>query len=300
MHSGPEAIRHHFNAAVNPKDLWETYLPAFEALVKDANVESVMGAYNRVNGEPCCGSKTLLRDILRGKWGFEGFVVSDCWALVDFHTGHGVTNSPEQSAALALENGCDLNCGSVYLLLQSAYAKGLVTEEQISRSAERVMTTRYLLGILGEGSEYDRVPYETVECREHLALAQEAALKSCVLLKNDGVLPLKKERIRTLGVIGPNADSRAALTGNYHGTSSRYITILEGVQDACGDDVRMLYAPGCDLYRRKTEALALDNDRVAEAVTAAEHSDTVLLVLGLDETLEGEAPGRRQQHGSGR
>lgn len=290
VHSGPEAIRHHFNAVVSPKDLWETYLPAFEALVKEANVESVMGAYNRVNGEPCCGSKTLLRDVLRGRWGFDGFVVSDCWALADFHTGHGVTNSPEQSAALAMENGCDLNCGSVYLLLQSAYAQGLVTKEQITLSAERVMTTRYLLGILGEGSEYDRVPYETVECREHLALAQEAALKSCVLLKNDGVLPLKKDRIRTLGVVGPNADSRAALTGNYHGTSSRYITILEGVQDACGDDVRVLYAPGCDLFRRKTEALALDNDRIAEAVAVAEHSDVVLLVLGLDETLEGEAP----------
>ena len=290
VHSGPEAIRHHFNALASKKDMWETYLPAFEALVKDANVESVMGAYNRTNGEPCCGSKTLLVDILRSKWGFAGFVVSDCWALVDFHTGHGVTSSPEESAALALKNGCDLNCGSVYLILQSAYEKGLVTEEQITRSAERVFTTRYLLGIMGEGSKYDEVPYETVECVEHLALAQETALKSCVLLKNNGILPLKKPAIKTLGVIGPNADSRAALTGNYHGTSSRYITILEGIQDECGGDVRVLYAPGCDLFRRKTEVLAFDNDRVSEAVSVAEHSDTVLLMLGLDETMEGEAP----------
>ena len=153
VHSGPEAIRHHFNAIANPKDMWETYLPAFEALVKDANVESVMGAYNRTNGEPCCGSKTLLVDILRNQWGFEGFVVSDCWALIDFHTGHGVTSSPEESAALALKNGCDLNCGSIYLILQSAFDQGLVTEEQITLSAERAFTTRYLLGILGEGSE---------------------------------------------------------------------------------------------------------------------------------------------------
>ena len=290
VHSGPEAIRHHFNAVATEKDMWETYLPAFEALVVDANVESVMGAYNRVNGEPCCGSKTLLVDILRSKWGFAGFVVSDCWALIDFHTGHGVTSSPEESAALALKNGCDINCGSVYLQLKSAYNQGLITEEQVTLSAERAFTTRYLLGIMGEGSDYDQIPYETVECREHLALAQETALKSCVLLKNDGILPLKKEQLKTLGVIGPNADSRIALTGNYHGTSSRYVTILEGVQDECGDDVRVLFAPGCDLFRRKTEVLAFENDRVAEAVTVAEHSDTVLLVLGLDEMLEGEAP----------
>lgn len=291
VHSGPEAIRHHFNAVTNQKDLWETYLPAFEALVKEADVESVMGAYNRTNGEPCCGSKTLLVDILRSRWGFAGFVVSDCWALVDFHTGHGVTASPEESAALALKTGCDLNCGSIYLQLQSAYEQGLITEEQITLSAERVMTTRYLLGILGDKqNEYDDIPFEKVECREHLALAQETALKSCVLLKNNGILPLRRERYQTLGVIGPNANSRLALTGNYHGTSSRYITVLEGIQDACGDDVRVLYAPGCDLYRRKTEVLAQENDRIAEALTVAEHSDAVILVLGLDELLEGEAP----------
>ena len=189
-----------------------------------------------------------------------------------------------------MQNGCDINCGSIYLILKSAYDQGLVTEEQVTLAAERAFTTRYLLGIMGGGSEFDKIPYETVECKEHLALAQETALKSCVLLKNDGILPLKKDQLKTLGVIGPNADSRVALTGNYHGTSSRYITILEGIQDECADDVRVMYAPGCDLYRRKTEALAFENDRVAEAVTVAEHSDTVLLVLGLDETLEGEAP----------
>lgn len=290
VHSGPEAVRHHFNAVANDKDLWETYLPAFEALVKDADVESVMGAYNRTNGEPCCGSKTLLVDILRSKWGFAGFVVSDCWALVDFHTGHGVTASPEESAALAMNTGCDLNCGSIYLQMQSAYEQGLISEAQITLAAERLFTTRYLLGILGEGSAYDGVPYETIECREHLELAHETALKSCVLLKNDGILPLKKESLKTLGVIGPNADSRIALMGNYHGTSSRYVTVLEGIEDACADGIRVLYAPGCDLYRRKTEVLAFDNDRIAEAEVVAEHSDTVVLVLGLDELLEGEAP----------
>jgi beta-glucosidase len=290
VHSGPEALRHHFNAVCSEKDLWETYLPAFEALVNEADVESVMGAYNRFNGEPCCGSWRLLSDILRTKWNFKGFVVSDCWALVDFHTGHGVTSGPEESAALAIETGCDLNCGSIYLQILSALHQGLVTEEQVTAAAERLFTTRYLLGILGEGSEYDKIPYETVECAEHLALAHETALKSCVLLKNSGVLPLHRDVIRTLGVIGPNADSRTALTGNYHGTSSRYVTILEGLQDACGSGIRVLYAPGSELIRRKTEVLARENDRISEAVIVAEHSDVIVLALGLDETLEGEAP----------
>ncbi len=233
VHSGPEAIRHHFNAVTNQKDLWETYLPAFEALVKDANVESVMGAYNRTNGEPCCGSKTLLVDILRSKWGFAGFIVSDCWALIDFHTGHGVTSSPEESAALAMRCGLDLNCGSIFLQLKSAYDQGLITEEQITLAAERVFTTRYLLGILGEGSEYDQISYETVECREHLALAQETALKSCVLLKNNGILPLNKQKIKTLGVIGPNADSRVAHRATTRHLS-RYITVPKACRTSAG------------------------------------------------------------------
>ena len=290
VHSGPEALRHRFNATCSQKDLWETYLPAFEALVCEADVESVMGAYNRFNGEPCCGSKLLLRDILRTKWNFQGFVVSDCWAIVDFHTGHGVTASPEESIALAMETGCDLNCGSMYRHMLSAYRQGLVPEQQITASAERLFTTRYLLGTLDGGSEFDSIPYETVECREHLALSREAALKSCVLLKNDGILPLDRSRIKTLGVIGPNADSRIALTGNYHGTPSRFVTVLEGLQNACGDAVRVMYAPGCAMTKRKTENLAQDGDRTAEAVIVAEHSDTVVLVLGLDELLEGEAP----------
>jgi len=290
VHSGPEAIRHRFNATCSQKDLWETYLPAFEALVCEAGVESVMGAYNRFNGEPCCASERLLTDTLRKKWGFQGYVVSDYGALADFHRGHGVTEKPEESAALALDSGCDLNCGWTYRHLLSAYKKGYVTEEQITTAAERLFTTRYLLGILDNGSEFDNVPYETVECRRHLALSREATLKSCVLLKNDGILPLDKSKLRTLGVIGPNADSRIALTGNYHGTSSRYVTVLEGLQNACGEDIRVLYAAGCAMANHKTEPLAQDDDRVTEAVTVAEHSDTVVLVLGLDELLEGEAP----------
>lgn len=288
VHSGPEALRHHFNAEATPKDMEETYLPAFEACIAEAGVESVMGAYNRTNGEPCCGSKTLLVDTVRGKWGFEGHIVSDCWAIRDFHEGHMVTQTPAQSAALAMEMGCDLNCGNTYLHMMSAYEQGLVTEEQITRSAERLFTTRYLLGILGEGSEFDAIPYDVVECEAHLALAQEAARKSCVLLKNDGLLPLDPDTVGTIGVIGPNANSRIALIGNYHGTASRYTTVLEGIQNAMAGKGRVLYSEGCHLYKDRLEHLAWEDDRIAEAVIVARHSNVVVLALGLDETLEGE------------
>ena len=288
VHSGPEALRHRFNAEATPKDMEETYLPAFEACIVDAKVESVMGAYNRTNGEPCCGSKALLVDTVRGKWGFEGHVVSDCWAIRDFHEGHMVTQTPAQSAALAMEMGCDLNCGNTYLYMMQAVEQGLVTEEQITVSAERLITTRYLLGIMGEGSEFDAIGYDAIECDKHLALAQKAALESCVLLKNDGLLPLNPDTVGTIGVIGPNANSRVALIGNYHGTASRYTTVLEGIQDAMAGKGRVLYAEGCHLFKDRVEHLAWADDRYSEAVAVAKNSNVVVLALGLDETLEGE------------
>ena len=285
VHSGPEAVRHHFNAVAGAKDMEETYLPAFHALV-DAGVEAVMGAYNRTNGEPCCANGPLMEK-LRGEWGFQGHFVSDCWAIRDFHEGHMVTDTPEESAALALEKGCDVNCGNIYVHLMKAYAKGMVREEQIRESAVRLFTARYLLGLM-EGSEYDEIPYEVVECPAHIQKAHEAARKSCVLLKNDGMLPLKREALRTLGVIGPNANSRIPLVGNYHGTSSRYITVLEGLQDALGEDARVLYSEGSHMFKDRVEHLGQPDDRIAEAVVVAKHSDAVVLVVGLDETLEGE------------
>ena len=296
VHSGPEALRHHFNAIASPKDLEETYLPAFQDLVEKAKVEAVMGAYNRTNGEPCCASRFLMRK-LRGDWGFEGHFVSDCWAIRDFHTGHMVTKTSAESAALALKTGCDLNCGNSYQCLMSAYELELIEEEDLDRAAVRLFTTRYLLGLMGEGSEFDAIPYTAVECDEHLALAHEAALKSCVLLKNDGLLPLKAEG--TIGVIGPNANSRGALIGNYYGTSSRYITVLEGIQDRLEGKGRVLYSEGCHLFRDRVENLALEDDRLAEAVAVAENSDTVILVLGCDERLEGEEPDDGNAYGSG-
>ena len=219
VHSGPEAVRHEFNAEASAKDMEETYLPAFEALVKEAGVEAVMGAYNRTNGEPCCGSKALMKDLLRDKWGFEGHFVSDCWAIKDFHENHMVTNTPAESAALAINMGCDLNCGNTYLHILKAYEEGLVSEETITEAAVRLFTTRYLLGLFDD-TEFDLIPYEKVECEEHIALADKTTLESVVLLKNDGILPISKEQVKVIGVIGPNANSRASLIGNYHGTSS--------------------------------------------------------------------------------
>lgn len=287
VHSGPEGLRHEFNAEPEPKDMEETYLPAFEALVKEAHVEAVMGAYNRVNGEPCCGSKTLIQDILRGKWGFEGHFLSDCWAVRDFHEHHMVTSTAPESAAMALNAGCDLNCGNTYLHILTAYQQGLVTEEAITEAAVHLYTTRYLLGLFDE-SEYDAIPYEKVECKEHMQIADKIAKESVVLLKNDGTLPLDVTQIQTIGVIGPNANSRRALMGNYHGTSSEYITVLEGIQRYVNGRARILYSEGCALFKEKTESLAMQGDRLAEAQIVAEHSDVVILCMGLDETLEGE------------
>ncbi|MCM1416866.1 MAG: glycoside hydrolase family 3 C-terminal domain-containing protein [bacterium] len=296
VHSGPEAVRHEFNAVASKKDMAETYLPAFKACVQEAGVEAVMGAYNRTNGEPCCGSKTLMQDILRGAWGFQGHYVSDCWAIRDFHEHHMVTSTLEESAAMALQAGCDLNCGLTYQYLLRALEQGLVTEEEITEAAVRLFTTRYLLGLF-DGSGYDQIPYEKVECEEHLAVAERLTKESVVLLKNDGVLPLKAGK--TIGVIGPNANSREALIGNYHGTSSRYITVLEGIQDKVGHNGRVLFSEGSHLFHDRVENLAWENDRIAEAVTVAKHSDVVVLCVGLNETLEGEEGDTGNSYASG-
>ncbi len=300
VHSGPEGDRHFFDAKASKKDLEETYLPAFEACVKEAGVEAVMGAYNRTNGEPCCANKPLMVDTLRGKWGFEGHFVSDCWAVRDFHENHKVTSSPEESAKLALEMGCDLNCGCTYQKIMNAYRAGILSEETITTSAERLFTTRFLLGMFDE-TEYDKIPFTKVECKEHLDVASRAARESVVLLKNNGLLPLDKSKIKTIGVVGPNANSRLSLIGNYHGTASRYITVLEGIQDKVGEDVRVLYSEGCDIFQNNISNLADPNlpDRLSEVSTVAAYSDVLVVVVGLDENLEGEEGDAGNQFASG-
>ena len=298
VHSGPEALRHSFDAKANKKDMYETYLPAFEACVKEADVEAVMGAYNRTNGEPCCASEELMEHILREDWKFEGHYVSDCWAIRDFHEHHMVTKNGVESSALALNKGCDLNCGCTYLCLKEALNKRLTTKEKVKEAAIRLFTTRFLLGMFDE-TEFDKIPYTAVESKEHLELSRKAAEESIVLLKNNGILPLKKEELKIIGVIGPNADNRSSLDGNYHGTASRYITALEGIQDYVGDDVRVMYAKGSHLFLDKEEALAQEDDRIAEALSVAEHSDVVVLCIGLDESLEGEEGDTGNAYASG-
>ena len=299
VHSGPEAIRHEFNAEVSLKDLNETYLPAFEATVKEG-VESVMGAYNRVNGEPACGSETLLKHKLREQWGFQGHVVSDCWAIRDFHENHHVTDTPEESAALALRNGCDLNCGNTYILLLQAYREGLVTEEQITTACERLYTTRFLLGLFADDCEYDEIPVTQTDTDEHDMLALEAAEKCMVLLRNDGILPLDPQKVRTIAVIGPNADSIPALEGNYNGTSSRYVTFLQGIRRyAERHGIRVLYSLGAHLFKDRTSGLARTDDRLSEAAMYAAAADVTIACVGLDAGLEGEEGDTGNEYFSG-
>jgi beta-glucosidase len=302
VHSGPESDRHSFNAEVSEKDLRETYLPAFKELVREANVEGVMGAYNRTNGEPCCGSETLLKKILREEWGFKGYVTSDCWAIRDFHEFHGVTSTAPESVALAVNNTCDLNCGNMFANLLIAHNEGLVTEEAIDEAVTRLMITRMKLGMFDkpENVPYTSIPYSVNDCREHREFALEVSKQTMVLLKNENnILPLDKNKIKSIAVIGPNADNRTALMGNYHGTASRYITVLEGIQDMVGEDVRVFYSEGCHLYKDKVEDLAEPKDRFAEAISAAEMADAVVMCLGLDETIEGEEGVAAQDFSSG-
>ncbi|WP_052334815.1 glycoside hydrolase family 3 C-terminal domain-containing protein [Clostridium saccharobutylicum] len=300
VHSGPEALRHEFNAVVSKKDLYETYLPAFEACVKEADVEAVMGAYNRTNDEPCCGSELLLKDILRGKWKFKGHVVSDCWAIADFHLHHNVTSTATESAALAIKNGCDLNCGNVYLQMLLAYKEGLVTDDDITRATERLMATRIRLGMFDEECEYNEIPYEMNDCKEHNEASLMASRKSIVMLKNNGLLPLDKSKLKSIGVIGPNANSELMLKGNYFGTASKYITILDGIHEAVdSENIRVFYSEGCHLYKDRVSDLAQADDRMAEAVTVAEHSDIVVLCLGLDSSIEGEQGDASNSEGAG-
>ena len=302
VHSGPEEDRHSFDAVVSKQDMFETYLPAFEACVKEGKVEAIMGAYNRTNGEPCCGSKTLLKDILRDFWGFEGHVVSDCWAIKDFHEHHKVTNSAVESVAMAMENGCDINCGSLFLYLTEAVNRGMVSEERLNQAVENLMMTRLKLGVFDEPEKvpYSGITYEENDTKEHQELNMTASRKSFVLLKNENnLLPLNKDKIKTIGIIGPNSNNRKALVGNYEGTASRYYTITEGIQDYLGEDVRVMVSEGCHLCRPKVSGLGQDNDRISEVRGVCEASDVIIACMGLDSSLEGEEGDEGNEFASG-
>jgi len=294
VHSGPEGLRHEFDAIANPKDLEETYLPHFKALV-EAGVEGVMGAYNRVNGEGACAS-----DFLMGKleeWGFDGYFVSDYRALEDFHTQHGLTENAVQTAALAVKRGCHVCAGYVYEHVMDAYNQGLLTEDDINKAAIAAMRTRIRLGLFAEENEFDKLGIDVIACKEHNDYSLETARRSMVLLKNNGILPLDPAQYSSIGVIGPNADSREALIGNYFGTAERYNTFLMGIQDAFPG--RVFYSLGSHLFKSGTSSLSRPNDRISEAVATAKRSDVVILCVGLDADLEGEQGDAGNQFNAG-
>src|SRR5262245_26069853 len=289
VHSGPEALRHEFDAVVSEKDLRETYLPAFHACITEAKAHSIMGAYNRTNGEPCCASETLLVKILREEWGFDGYVVSDCWALRDIHEHHKVTKTFAESAALAVKAGCDLNCGCTYEHLPEAVQQGFIGEKDLDICLRRLFRARMELGLFDppERVPYASIPYEVNDSPRHRELALVAARESIVLLKNaGGILPLSRE-IRSIAVIGPNASDDSVLVGNYHGTPSRSVTPLEGIFAAVSPATKVWYAQGCKLTGERAEGLGRSGI-LSEAVSVAERADVVVLCLGLSAEIEGE------------
>jgi beta-glucosidase len=247
VHSGPESDRHIFDARVSERDLRETYLPAFKKCIVEARAHSIMCAYNRLFGEPCCGSKKL-RKILREEWKFEGYVVSDCWAVEDFYEHHKVCLNAEEAVALSVKMGTDLCCGNCYSKLLDAVKSNLITEEEINISVKRLFKARFLLGMFDNPDKvpYSKISYSVVNCQKHNDLSFEAALKSIVLLKNDGLLPLN-DNYKKIAVIGPNANDIEVLLGNYNGTPSNPVTILEGIKKKVSNKAEVVYEQGCNL-----------------------------------------------------
>ena len=280
VHSGPEALRHEFDVVVSKKDLYETYLPAFEALIREG-VDCVMCAYNRVDGEPACGSDFLLQEILRDEWGFKGHVVSDCGAVADFHEHHKISENAVASAAWALKAGTDLNCGENYLVLPQALEQGLITEDDIDTALRRLLNTKLRLGFFDPGTAWDGLGGELVEAGAHVALAREAAQKSIVLLKNsNNTLPLKSD-MRSLYVVGPHAASVDVLFGNYNGLSSDTVTILEGIVGKV--------SPGTTVDYRYGQLPFHENINTLVWVTGgAKTAEATIVVLGSSGLLEGE------------
>ncbi len=289
VHSGPERSRHEFDAKATEKDLWETYLPAFEYTVKNG-VIGVMGAYNRTNGEPCCASKRLIGEILRGQWGFEGYFVSDCGAIADISEHHKYVPTKKEGAAEALKNGCNLNCGDTYKYLVDAYEEDLIDDDDITNAAVILYTVRIMLGEFEEKRPYSDIPYSKVDCKEHKELNLKAAKESLVLLKNDNYLPLKENRPKKIAVVGPNAMSREVLEGNYNGHASEYITVADGVRRVFTHS-DIIVATGSNIYVEQLNSWDGSRYLLSEGLAAASEADLTILCLGLNRHFEGEDTG---------
>jgi beta-glucosidase len=283
VHSGPERDRHRFDARVSVKDLRETYLPAFRKLVTEAGVESVMGAYNRVNGEPCTANRVLLEDILRGEWGFRGHVVSDCWAIDDLHGGHGFTGDAIESVAVAIKRGCDLECGCLYDHAVRAIERGLLTEADVDRALARTLATRFRLGMFDPPSRvpYRKLPLRVVNSPAHRALAHRAAQESLVLLRNEAqTLPLGED-VKSVFITGPFAADQNVLLGNYNGMSESLTTLLEGIIARVPEGVSVNYRMGCMPTQPNANSM---NYAVHEAASC----DVIVACLGISPQIEGE------------
>ncbi len=283
VHSGPESERHVFDARVSKRDLNDTYLPAFKRLVEGAQVEAVMGAYNRVNGEPACASQTLLVDKLRGEWQFKGHVVSDCWALTDIHARHKLAADAVEAAAMALLAGCDISCGVTYDKLEEAIQRGLVTEADVDTALRRTLLTRFKLGIFDppERVPYASIPQSVICSPKHRRLARQAARESIVLLKNRAnFLPIHPE-VKSISIVGPNAASIEALLGTYHGFNNSLSTLMEGILGRAPEGVRVGYRMGVPLNQAGVNPL---DWTTADAAA----SDLVIACMGYSPLLESE------------
>ncbi len=281
VHSGPERLRHEFNAVASPKDLRETYLPAFKALV-NANVEAVMCAYNRTNGEPCCSNNFLLSQVLRKEWNFQGHILSDCWAIADFYQGHKIVATQAEAAALAVKSGVSLNCGDEYPGLIEAVKKGLIDEKQIDDALAILLRTRFKLGMFDpkEKNPYNSISMDVINSDAHRQLARETSVKSIVMLKNNGALPLKNNLSKYF-ITGPNAASVDAMIGNYYGVNPRIVTVLEGISGAIETGSQMEYRPGTLLDRENMNPIDW-------TTSTAKISDATIVVMGITGLLEGE------------
>ncbi|MDF7823611.1 glycoside hydrolase family 3 C-terminal domain-containing protein [Pontiellaceae bacterium B12227] len=289
VHSGPEPGRRSFESKVTERDLYETYLPHFEAAVREAAVESVMGAYNSLYGEPCNTNHFLLTELLRDKWGFDGHVVADCGAIRSIYAHHRFVETAEEAVAGAVKAGCDLDCGVTFGSLLTARKEGRITDEEIDLALHRLLRTRFRLGMFDpvEDNPWSKITLEQNDSPEHKALALKAAEESLVLLKNDGILPLNKSTLKKVAVIGANADSVDALLGNYHGDPSAPVTFLSGIKTALGDGVKVRVAEGCPLAMPK-ENPEFNPAMFENAVALASEADVVLYFGGISGELEGE------------
>lgn len=290
VHSGSEKTRHGFNAVVDMHDMWETYLPAFEKTVK-AGVAGVMGAYNRLNGEPCCSHSYLISQILRKQWNFDGYVVSDCGALKDIYKFHKFVETKAEAAAAALKSTCDLNCGETYDALVDAYEQDLISEEDITAAAENLFTIRYLLGEFEEVRPYSDIGFDKLDSKEHKALNLKTAEQCIVLLENkDNFLPLDKNTDKKIAVVGPNSLSVTALEGNYNGYASEYVTVADGIRRVF-KNAAISVEKGCNYCDESLNHWSGFRNMISDGIATAAEADITILALGLDQSIEGEDTG---------